>query len=106
MTDVLERLREANPVTDLDAVRLGVAPLPRAPKHRRRRAALALAGGSILAGAVVLTGLHDSPATEVPATPRRALGPGNSILHVVTRTTQEGHATGSSSEELWIGPDG
>jgi hypothetical protein len=110
MTDVLDRLRVANPVTDLDAVRRGVAPLPPAPKRRRRRASLVLAGAAILAGAVALVSLPegDTRATDEVAATRRALDPRNSILHVVMRTTKRGpgDSIGTSSEEMWIGPDG
>jgi hypothetical protein len=110
MSDVLERLRAANPVTDLEAVRHGVAPLPHAPVRRRHRGAVALAGVAALACAVALIGLpaDDGPATDVAAAAERALDPGNSILHIVMRTSQvgPGHVKGSSSEELWLGPDG
>lgn len=119
MTGVLERLRQANPVTDLDDVSSGVRPAPRpdvrrAPRPPRGRASLrVLAAGAAIAALVVLagdSGNGPSPlrGVDVATAAARALDPGRAILHVALHTTQRGPdvADGTSRSDIWLAPGG
>jgi hypothetical protein len=118
MTDPLERLRAANPISN-------ITPAPQGPAESRalraqprpgraRRMPLLLAAALAGACAFALVGLgggthRPEVGPQALATAAaQAMDPGRSILHIVMRTTQVGPhvAEEVSRSEIWLAPDG
>lgn len=120
MTDILERLAAANPITEADAAG-GVTPLRHVPqagddvKRPRRRPASRRVAVAVLAAvaAAALIGIprthdHGGLLEVTPAAAAEALDPGTSILHIVTRMSQSGPGAQQRATigELWLAPGG
>jgi hypothetical protein len=130
MNDVLDRLSAANPVTDLDAVNAGVAPLRPPPRRRARRRFAAphriAAFAALVAALVLATGLPGTRTSgpggvgrvAAAAAAAAALDPGNSILHIVMRGSHTGPdpvaqpgqpalvAGPPTQMDVWVAPGG
>jgi hypothetical protein len=121
MNDVLDRLRACNPVTELDIVEAGVPPLAlpaSRPRVRRRFAApgRVAAVAAVLAALVLAAGLPGDRSSgpggagrlDVAAAVAAALDPGDSILHIVTRSSQSGPNGQQRSwrTDVWLAPGG
>jgi len=119
MTDVLERLRAANPIKDLVDAGTELRPpiaVPPAPGSRRARRLVAAAGvfAAVAIAVAIPKGTGSEPGdgarldVPVAAAAAAALDPGDSILHVVTRVSQSGPDVPESTttSELWLAPGG
>jgi hypothetical protein len=113
VTDVVERLAAANPVTDEQAGATGAALPPLPPRRRDRRRihgrlaapAVALAAALTLLGVTVgqRSGRDEGGRPDVAAAAAATLDPGPDVLHVVTRVRQRGPGVpdGTRIVEVW-----
>lgn len=114
--DLEYRLRAANPVPDLDEIRVGPMPgLARNRRVRRQPSRRVFALGGAVAVAVVsflLVGGLDrgqqSGLTGVAQAAVAVLQPGDQILHIITRTETQATNLQDRTEirETWLGPEG
>lgn len=114
--DLEYRLRAANPVPDLDEIRVGPMPGLARKKEIRcqpsRRVVVLSGAVAVAAASFLLIGGYDrgdqSGLTGVAQAAVAALEPGDQILHMITRTeTQATNLQGRTEiRETWLGPDG
>lgn len=110
-----DRLRAANPVPDLDEIRVSpwAAPAaePARPSRGPRRTLAGVGAAALAATVLALTGVIGGDRTprtlDVAQAAERALDPGDRILHIKTRIDQRstGLADRSSTMDVWLAPN-